>query len=112
MLIGYARVSTLGQNLDRQIAALNAAGCSRIFAEKASGKALHNRPELERALSSLPTGGTLVLGLPPVSTALLPGPGWRSLRVEPGQRGVWMCPQERSWTQVLSGGATSGGPRR
>ena len=61
MLIGYARVSTLGQNLDRQIAALNAAGCTRIFAEKASGKALHNRPELERALSSLPTGGTLVL---------------------------------------------------
>ena len=61
MLIGYARVSTIGQNLDRQIAALNAAGCARIFSEKSSGKALHNRPELERAISSLSTGGTLVI---------------------------------------------------
>ena len=61
MLIGYARVSTQQQNLDRQIAALNAAGCSRIFSEKASGKSIHNRPELERAISSLSTGGTLVI---------------------------------------------------
>jgi DNA invertase Pin-like site-specific DNA recombinase len=61
MLIGYARVSTQSQNLDRQIAALNAAGCGRIFAEKASGKSIHNRPELERAISALPTGGTLVI---------------------------------------------------
>lgn len=61
MLIGYARVSTVSQNLDRQIAALNAAGCTVIFAEKASGKSIHNRPELEKALSALPTGGTLVI---------------------------------------------------
>lgn len=61
MLIGYARVSTQQQNLDRQIAALNAAGCSRIFSEKASGKSIHNRPELERAIMALPTGGTLVI---------------------------------------------------
>lgn len=61
MLIGYARVSTISQNLDRQLAALNAAGCGRIFSEKASGKSVHNRPELERAITSLPTGGTLVI---------------------------------------------------
>ncbi len=61
MLIGYARVSTQAQNLDRQLASLNAAGCTRIFAEKASGKSLHNRPELERAITALPTGGTLVI---------------------------------------------------
>ncbi|MFM9938832.1 MAG: recombinase family protein [Hyphomicrobiaceae bacterium] len=61
MLIGYARVSTLSQNLDRQLAALNAVGCARIFSEKVSGKSVHNRPELERALTSLPTGGTLVI---------------------------------------------------
>ena len=61
MLIGYARVSTQAQNLDRQLAALNAAGCTRIFAEKASGKSIHNRPELERAITTLPTGGTLVI---------------------------------------------------
>ena len=61
MLIGYARVSTQQQNLDRQIAALNVAGCVRIFGEKASGKSIHNRPELERAITALPTAGTLVI---------------------------------------------------
>lgn len=58
--IGYARVSTQQQNLDRQIAALNAAGCTRIFAEKASGRSIHN-PELEKAITALPSGGTLVI---------------------------------------------------
>ena len=38
MLIGYARVSATHQNLDRQIAALRAEKCQRIFREKASGK--------------------------------------------------------------------------
>lgn len=61
MKVGYARVSTTSQNLDRQIAALNAAGCHRVFEEKASGKSLANRPELEKALRSIPTGGTLVI---------------------------------------------------
>lgn len=61
MLIGYARVSTQAQNLDRQLAALNAAGCTRIFAEKASGKSIHNRPELEKAITALPTDGVLVI---------------------------------------------------
>src|SRR5262249_21597401 len=37
--IGYARVSSLDQNLDRQIAALRAEGCEKIYREKASGKA-------------------------------------------------------------------------
>jgi DNA invertase Pin-like site-specific DNA recombinase len=59
--IGYARVSSQDQNLDRQIAALRAEKCERIFREKASGKDMQNRPELSKAIDALPTKGVLVL---------------------------------------------------
>lgn len=59
--IGYARVSTPSQNLDRQIAALRTAECDRIFREKASGKSAKNRPELEKAIDALGIGDVLVL---------------------------------------------------
>lgn len=58
--IGYARVSTGGQNLERQLDALNRAGCRRIFAEKKSGKDTE-RPELAAALDFLEPGDTLVV---------------------------------------------------
>jgi DNA invertase Pin-like site-specific DNA recombinase len=61
MLIGYARVSTIHQNLDRQLGALRAAGCEVVFAEKASGKDVKGRPELERAIDALGAGDVLVL---------------------------------------------------
>ncbi len=61
MLIGYARVSTPSQNLDRQIGALRSAGCDTIFREKASGTAVKNRPQLERAIDAPGTGDVLIV---------------------------------------------------
>lgn len=59
-LVGYARVSTKGQKLDRQIASLEAAGCQRIFSDKKSGKNTE-REELWKALDYLREGDTLVV---------------------------------------------------
>ncbi|MGW4516178.1 recombinase family protein [Streptomyces sp. NPDC004393] len=59
-LVGYARVSTKGQLLDRQIYALTEAGCLRIFADKKSGKNAE-REELRKALDYLREGDTLVV---------------------------------------------------
>jgi DNA invertase Pin-like site-specific DNA recombinase len=59
--IGYARVSALHQSLDRQIAALRAEHCDRIFREKASGKSTKGRPEFEKAIDALGTGDVLVV---------------------------------------------------
>lgn len=61
MKIGYARVSDPSQNLDRQTAALRAEGCEKVFADKASGKAITGRPQLEKAIDALGTGHTLVV---------------------------------------------------
>ena len=52
MIIAYARVSTLDQNLDAQIDALKAAGAEKIFQEKMSGKS-RQRPELAKLLEQL-----------------------------------------------------------
>ncbi len=60
MLVGYARVSTLDQKPGLQIDALKAAGCARIFTEKASG-AQRERPELKAALDYIRAGDTLVV---------------------------------------------------
>ena len=59
--IGYARVSTPTQNLDRQLGALRAERCDEIFREKASGKDIKNRPQLEKAIDELGKGDILVL---------------------------------------------------
>jgi DNA invertase Pin-like site-specific DNA recombinase len=59
--IGYARVSTSAQNLDRQIGALRAERCHEVYREKASGKAVKDRPQLEKAIDALGTGDVLVV---------------------------------------------------
>lgn len=61
MLIGYARVSTVDQNLDLQRDALTRAGCSKIFEEKKSGRAGTKRPEFEAALAFLRPDDILVV---------------------------------------------------
>ncbi|MGH2394011.1 MAG: recombinase family protein, partial [Candidatus Limnocylindria bacterium] len=60
MRIGYARVSTRIQNLQLQLDALAAAGCDEIVTEQASGRS-RKRPELERLLTKLGKGDTLVV---------------------------------------------------
>jgi DNA invertase Pin-like site-specific DNA recombinase len=59
--IGYARVSTPGQNLERQLGALRSEGCAQIFREKASGKDTRARPQLEKAIDALGTKDILVV---------------------------------------------------
>lgn len=60
MLIGYARVSTPEQDLAPQLAALSAAGCEKVFSDKASG-AKANRAGLTDALSHARPGDVLVV---------------------------------------------------
>ncbi len=60
MLIGYARVSTTGQDLRNQRDQLKAAGCEKIYAEKLTG-ADRRRPQLEKALKHIRHGDTLIV---------------------------------------------------
>jgi DNA invertase Pin-like site-specific DNA recombinase len=61
MRYGYARVSTTKQDYDLQIEALKAAGCERIFSEKASGKSTDGRTEFKRLMKALNPGDTVVV---------------------------------------------------
>jgi DNA invertase Pin-like site-specific DNA recombinase len=61
MLVGYARVSSTGQNLDSQIEALKKIGCEKIFMEKKSGTKVENRVELQNALDFVRENDTLIV---------------------------------------------------
>ena len=60
-IVGYARVSTSDQSLDRQLDELRQHGCERVFAEAASGKRGAHRPQWDACLAHLRTGDTLVV---------------------------------------------------
>ncbi len=60
MKIGYARVSTLEQNLDLQIDALEKAGCKKIITDESSGS-VAERPGLTRLKEDLRDGDTVVV---------------------------------------------------
>lgn len=60
MVVGYARVSTVEQNLDRQMVALKDCGCDKVFCEKVSGKNT-DRKELNNMLSYVREGDMVVV---------------------------------------------------
>ncbi|TCQ16374.1 recombinase family protein [Rhizobium sp. PP-CC-3G-465] len=59
-LVGYARVSTVGQTLEAQLEQLEAAGCEVIYQEKASG-ARDDRKQLVKMLKNLREGDLVVV---------------------------------------------------
>ena len=60
MLVGYARISTITQNEDRQIEALTNAGCEKIYLDKLSGKDT-NRPQLKEMFTFIREGDTVLV---------------------------------------------------
>ena len=60
-IYGYARVSTLDQDLTIQHAALEAAGCMTIFEEKKSGTRRDGRTELQVLLECVREGDTVIV---------------------------------------------------
>ena len=60
-LVGYARVSTVEQNLDLQIAALKTAGCTNILTDQGLSGADFQRPGLRKALRHMQRGDMLVV---------------------------------------------------
>lgn len=60
MKYGYARVSTLNQDLESQLQTLKSEGCEKIYSEKFTGTKT-DRPELNKLINLLNTGDTLVV---------------------------------------------------
>ena len=61
MKVGYARVSSMDQNLDRQLWEIRKAGAEKIFQEKLSGKSMNSQVELQQALQFLREKDVLVI---------------------------------------------------
>jgi DNA invertase Pin-like site-specific DNA recombinase len=60
-LIGYARVSSTGQDLAAQLEQLTAAGCVKIFKEKLSGAGMSERRELIKLIKAIEPGDVLTV---------------------------------------------------
>lgn len=58
-IVGYARVSTIDQNLDVQVGQLKAASCEKIFSEKISGRE-GSRPQLGALMNYVREGDTVI----------------------------------------------------
>ncbi len=61
MRIGYARVSTVEQNLELQLAALRAAGCEKIYEDLGVSGSADERDGLTKAMEALRPGDVLVV---------------------------------------------------
>ena len=61
MIVGYARVSSVDQNLERQLDNLKTFGVEKIFTEKQSGKSVENRPVFQEALNFVRMGDRFVV---------------------------------------------------
>lgn len=61
MIYGYARVSTMNQELEAQLQELRKEGAEVIFQEKISGKSVKDRPELQKLLAAIQPGDTLIV---------------------------------------------------
>jgi DNA invertase Pin-like site-specific DNA recombinase len=59
--VGYARVSSNTQDYQGQVDALKAAGCEKIYSEKASGKSTNGRREFEKLMKDLLPGDIVVV---------------------------------------------------
>lgn len=60
-VVGYARVSTLGQELDIQIEKLKAAGATIVRSEKRTGTTIDGRDELKTAIDFMRSGDVLLV---------------------------------------------------
>lgn len=58
--IGYARVSTIGQNLDSQIDALEKMGCGKTFTDKITGSRME-RPGWDELMQYARPGDTIIV---------------------------------------------------
>jgi DNA invertase Pin-like site-specific DNA recombinase len=61
MLVGYARVSSVGQSLDVQLDKLKAAGAEKVYQEKLSGKTASGRPQLQTMIEFVREGDSVII---------------------------------------------------